>query len=167
MRKTIIVSLALSLLTAIANAEERPAVIEGGTCSEEAALSDMQAAKPFICTDGKWRKVVFKTDAEGVTSPLFYEGTCSWRFIEGGTTKARLAVKDGRLGDICLPVGWRVHMAATSNSMSWNYHSPASMPNVLLVKAIGAGHSDTLWVYPATSDGKVAQKLEIQLRSAK
>lgn len=167
MKKTLIVSLALSLFAAIANAEEQPAAIEGGACSDEATLSDMQAAKPFICTNGKWRKVVFKTDADGVTSPLFYEGKCSWRFTEGSTTKARLSVKGSELVDLCLPAGWRVHMVASDESMSWKYHSSPSMPNVLLARAIGPSHRTTLWVYPSTSEGKAPQKLEVQLRSVK
>jgi len=165
--KKLLVFLVLSLFAAIANAEEQPAVTEGGACPDEATLSDMQVAKPFICTNGKWRKVVFKTDAEGVTSPLFYEGKCSWRFTENGTTKARLTVKGSELCDVCLPAGWRVHMVASDESMLWKYHSASSMPNVLLVQAIGPGHRATLWIYPSTSEGKAPQKMEVQLRSVK
>lgn len=167
MKKAIIVALALSLFAAIAGAEEQPVTIEGSPCSDEATLNDMQAAKPFICTDGKWRKVVFKTDAEGVTSPLFYEGKCSWRFTEGSITKVRLKVKGRSLTDICIPTGWRMHVVASDNSMSWKYHSPPSMPNVLLTQAIDPGNLATLWIYPVTSDGKAPQKLEVQLRSVK
>lgn len=167
MKIMLIVSLVLSLFAGIANAEKQPATIEGGACSDEATLSDMQAANPFICTNSKWRKVVFKTNAEGVTLPLFYEGKCSWRFTEGGTTKAHLTMKGGRLADVCLPVGWRVHMVASDESMSWKYYSPTSMPNVLLVQAIDPGHRATLWVYPSTSEGKAPQKLKVQLHSVK
>jgi len=167
MKKTIIVSLTLSLFAVITNAGEQSAAIEGGACLDEATLSDMQAAKPFICTDGKWRKVVFKTDAEGTTSPLFYEGKCSFRFTENGTTKASITVKDGGLADVCLPVGWRVHLVASDDLMSWKYHSPASMPNVLLMQAIGPNHRTTFWVYPSTPEGKAPQKLEVKLRSVK
>lgn len=162
---------ASSLFSTVSRAENAtaalPAAIEGGACSDEATLSDMQAAKPFICMDGKWRKVVFKTDGEGVTAPLYYEGKCSWRFTEGGNSKTRLTLKGQNLADLCLPVGWRVHLAASGDSMSWKYHSPTSMPNVILVQAIDAGHRTTLWVYPVTSEGKAPQKLEVQLRSVK
>lgn len=60
MKKTLIVALVLSMIAAAANAVEQRAATEGGACSDEATLNDMQAAKPFICTDGQWRKVVFK-----------------------------------------------------------------------------------------------------------
>lgn len=167
MKKTIIVALALSLFGVTANAAANPTVSEGDACPDEATLSDIRAAKPFICTNGKWQKVIFKTDNEGVTSPLFYEGACSWRFTEGRTTKVRLTVKDRNLTDICLPVGWRIHMVASTDSMSWKYHIPTAMPNVLLTQPIDPGRRVTLWVYPVTSDGKAPQKLEVQLQSIK
>lgn len=160
-----------SLVSTASRAENKAAdvsaTVEGDVCSDEATLNDMQAARPLICTDGKWRKVVFKTDEEGNTSPLFYEGKCSFRFTEGGVTKTRLSLKGSSLADVCLPVGWRVHFAATDNSAYWIFSIQKSMPNVLLIKSIGPGQHATLWVYPSTPDGKSPQKIEVQLRSVK
>ena len=67
--------------------------LEGKACNDEGTLNDIQAANPFICTDGKWRKVVFKDAGDGSVTPLFYEGKCSLRFQEGNETTGHIVLK--------------------------------------------------------------------------
>lgn len=167
MKKHLIFALALSLSAAVAHAGDQPVPQEGAACSDDATLNDVRSDQPLICADGVWRKVVFKTGADGVTAPLFYEGKCAWRYTPGEATTARLELKGRELADICLPAGWRVHMVASDESMFWKQHVSPSMPNMLLVQAMQPGHRATLWVYPSTPDGKVPQKLVLHLRSIK
>lgn len=171
MKKLAILSILFAVFTSTAaiadTAKPLKDAFEGTTCHDEATLNDMQAAKPLICTDGKWRPVVFKTSEDGTTSPLFYEGKCALRFTEGGTTKGSLSLKSDRLADICFPVGWRIQTVASTDSMSWRYHSSVTMPNVLLLQAIDANRPATIWIYPMTTEGNLAEKLEVQLRSIK
>jgi hypothetical protein len=141
--------------------------LENGVCQDEAVLNDLLSSHPLICTNGKWRKVVFKDEGNGSTSPLFYEGRCSIRFTGSDDTKGKITLKEGEIADICLPVGWKSHLGATKNSIDWDYMYPQSMPNVVLVKAAKSGAVTTLWIYPVTNEGKVPQKFEIELHSTK
>jgi hypothetical protein len=139
----------------------------GGTCQEEGTLNDIQATNPLICTNGSWRKVVFKVDGKGAAEPVFYEGKCSLRFTGPKDTKGKIVLKAGDMADICLPAGWIVLMGATSDSMDWVYHRPEAMPNIVLIKATQPGLKSMFWIYPKNSDGKSPQKFEIELRSTK
>lgn len=138
---------------------------EGEPCQDEGTLNDLQASAPLICTNGAWRKVVFKDDGKGATKPLYYEGKCSIRFADLSDTKGKIVLKAGELADICLPVGWRVGFAATTNSVDWKYQNLSSIPNIMLIKAATYGVKSTLWIYPVTNEGRAVQKFEIKLIS--
>lgn len=141
--------------------------VEGGACKDESTLNDIQAAQPFICTEGKWRKVVFKDAGDGTISPFFYEGRCSLRFEEGKETEGKLLLKSGEIADICLPAGWKAHLAASSNSYDWMYNNIPSVPNVVLLRSIKNAAPSKLWIYPVNQAGKMAEKIVVELRSAK
>lgn len=140
-----------------------PAV--GSACQDEGTLDNMLAANPLVCTNRKWRKAVFKDAAGGVKEPLFYGGKCSLRFAEEATTEGKIVLKAGGIADICLPVGWRVHLAASSNNAQWKYENPQSMPNVILVRVDGVSAKSTLWIYPKNHEGRVQEKLRVDLIS--
>jgi hypothetical protein len=170
---TVVLSLWMVLAgTAIADQTGGPAplfkdAVEGGTCKAEGTLNDMQAASPLICVNGAWRKVIFKHDDKGTTEPISYEGRCSLRFTDDKETKGKVTLKAGEIADICLPVGWRVILSATTNSSDWLYNNPATLANVVFIKSLRASAKSTLWIYPKTADGKASQKFEIELRSGK
>lgn len=141
--------------------------VEGGACKDEGTLNDIQAASPLLCADGKWRKVVFKDAGDGSISPFFYEGRCSLRFEEGKETEGKILLKAGEIADVCLPTGWRAHVAATSNSYDWIYTNFHSMPNVVLLKSAKEAASAKLWIYPVNQTGKMAEKIVVEMRSSK
>lgn len=136
---------------------------EGSACQDEGTLSDLQARNPFICTDGKWQKVVFKTDSRGAATPLSYTGSCTYRFVEGQSTRATIRIAAGGLADVCLPAGWAFSMVAATNTYEWQFNSPPSMPNVMLVKGITRRSKSTVWIYPIDKAGTLAEKVVVNL----
>ncbi len=143
-----------------------PTAQEGKPCQDDGTLNDISATKPLLCADGMWRKVVFK-DTNGNVSPLFYQGKCSLRFEPDSETRGKIVMKAGEMADVCLPLGWKAHLGATSNGYDWVFNYPPSMPNVVLLKPGQEGSVSKLWIYPVTQDGKMAEKIEVELRTTK
>jgi len=133
----------------------------------EGTISDLLTDKALICTNGKWRKVVFKTIEDGSTIPLYYDGQCSLRFEVGNKTQGRITLKAGEIADVCLPHGWKALVGAASNSYGWAFTYPKALPNVVLIRPDKSGSASTLWIYPVIHDGTLGEKLSIELRSKK
>jgi len=141
--------------------------VENQICRSDGTLDNLQARSPLICTDGKWRKLVFKTDSDGTEAPLSYKGKCSLRFEEEGDTNGTVILQPGQIADVCLPPGWNATMAAVSNSADWQVMRPKPIPNLILLKLMSKGSPSTMWVYPVKPDGAMGEKFKINLQPGK
>jgi hypothetical protein len=148
-------------------AKNTKSAVENEACKDEGTFDNLTAKSPMICTEDKWRKVVFKMAADGTTEPLFYAGRCSLRFNEGDDANGKITLRAGEIADVCLPLGWKVSSAAMSDSVSWLLTQPQAVPNLIVLKAAAPGSTSTLWIYPKKPNGEMGDKFTVSLHSQK
>jgi hypothetical protein len=164
---TLVVSIASATDKAVKASPSSAPIKEGANCQGEGKVNDLLAARPLICTSGKWRSVVFKYASDDAAPPMYYEGKCSLRFEEGKEKKGTVVVKVGDLADICLPSGWKIVYGAATNSFYWEFKYPRSIPNVVLLSSSIPSAASTFWIYPVNKAGELIEKYEIELQSTK
>lgn len=174
--------LALAILTtnlAAADTSNLPATIQavpqgvvGADCSTEGEIGQALSTRStdpitIVCADHHWRDLSNQGASTG--SRLAYTGQCSYRYNEGDALQSTLVVRANSLADVCLPAGWTVKEVATSNGLDWQMQPSHQLSNVFFVRPIASlslTDKTTVYVYPLDSQGKVAERLELDLRVA-
>jgi hypothetical protein len=160
-----LISAKASEILTVRNATSGDAAVVGGGCTDEGTLNSLTDQNPLICEKGLWEKVKFKSYDDGFVGELFYAGKCDLRLTDEGAHHVTMTVlkKNINLVDICLPVGYRPVVIATSNTQ-WLMENVRAIPNLLLLKAKGDKRV-SYYLYARKPDGTLADKFTIDISS--